>query len=224
MCSSGVAWPLFVRISLLTFCKASPSGYTASSYLWSIALGNGESLSLGNEFSFWLIDGGYDVQVYSPQFYLRDPTASSTTTSSSTASTSSSMSTAPTTSSQSSSMPVSPTTSPTRSATTATTTPSPSTDTSSGFSTGAKVGVAVGVVAAFSLGLGLAYFLFRRRERSSTAGVTAQPVPAYGQNNAMKDYQPINTDPYSYYGQRELPGDQPHTGPQHIYQTPHEVP
>jgi hypothetical protein len=158
---SPVIVALFCRNFLLTFYKASPSGYTASSYLWSIALGNGESLSLGNEFSFWLIDGGYDVQVYSPQFYLDDPTASSTTASSSTTSTSSSSSSAQTTSSQSSSMPVSTTASPpTGSTATPTTTPSPAADTSSGFSTGAIVGVAVGVIATFGLGLGLAYFLF----------------------------------------------------------------
>ena len=119
-------------------------------------------------------------------------------------------------------MPVSTTTSPTGNA--ATTAPSSATDTSSSFSTGAKVGVAVGVVAAFGLGLGFAYFLFRRRELSKGARVAVQPVPTHNQINEMKDYRPVNTDPYSYYGQRELPGDQPYTGPQHIYQTPHEVP
>lgn len=117
-------------------------------------------------------------------------------------------------------MPVSTVTSPTSSAATPTITVNSAGDASSDFSTGAKVGV----VAAFGLGLSFAYFLFRRRERSRAARVAAQPLLMNGPNNEMKDYQPVNTDPYSYYGQRELAGDLPHTGPQHMYQTPHEVP
>jgi hypothetical protein len=214
----------------LTLNKGSPSGYTASSYLWSIALGNGESLSLGNQFSFWLVDGGYDVQVYSPSFYLRDPNASSSvaasssTTSFTTSTSSTTSSSTPTTSSQSSSVPVSTVASATGITATPTSPPAASVDTSSGLSTGAKVGVAVGVVAAFALGLGLAYLLFRRRESSKMAGATSQPVPMYSQNNEMKPYEPTNTDPYGYYGQRELPGDQPQNGGLHPYQTAQEVP
>jgi hypothetical protein len=56
------------------------------------------------------------------------------------------------------------------------------------------------------------------------AVVAAQPLPAFGQSNETKDYQPMSKDPYSHDGQRELPGDQPDTGSQYIYQTPYEVP
>jgi uncharacterized protein HemX len=122
-------------------------------------------------------------------------------------------------------MPVSTTASPpTGSTATPPATPSPAADTSSGFSTGEIVGVAVGVIAAFGLSLGLAYFLLQRRERSRTAGVAAQPASMYGQNNEIEDYRPVNTDPYGYYRQRELPGDQPRAELQHGYQTSHEVP
>jgi hypothetical protein len=112
----------------------------------------------------------------------------------------------------------------TSSVATLTTTPNAAADTSPGFSIGAKVGVAVGVIAAFGLGLSLTYFLFRRRERSRVPTVAAQPLPAFGQNNEVKDYKSVNTAPYGYYEQRELPGDLPHTEPHHIYQTPREVP